>query len=73
MLTQHRDKIENLIARDIVRIHGRTLVASGPAAPAALAYKGEIHKVVIITGVDLDTLAPVRAYAVPDQHVTIIR
>lgn len=73
MLTQHRDKIENLAAHDIVRIGGRTLVAAGPAAPVALAYKGEVHKVVAITGVDVDTLAPVRTYAVPDQHVTIIR
>ena len=73
MLNQMRDEVANIVAGDIVRLHGHLLVASAPASVRALAYGDEIHKVVEVTGVDVHTQAVVRTVAVPDQRVTVVR
>ncbi len=73
MLNQWREEIANAVPGDIITIHGRKVVVAEKPQSAAVAYKGEIHPVVEIVGLDTATMRPFLGLAVPDQHVTIIR
>ena len=73
MLNQMRDEVANIVAGDIVRLHGHLLVASAPASVRALAYGADLHTVGEVTGVAVHTQAVGRPVAVPDQRVTVVR
>jgi hypothetical protein len=73
MLNQLRDKIENVLPGDIVRIHGRKIAVADKPQTVAIPYRDEVHSAVEVCGIDTATLRPFLGLAVADQFVTIIR
>ena len=73
MLNQWREEIADVAPGDIVTLHGRKVVVAEKPQSAAVAYKGEIHQVVEVVGLDVATMRPFLGLAVPDQRVTVIR
>lgn len=76
MIAQYRKDVAEVDSGDVVTLHGpegQRRIVIADAEKAVVVYKGEVHTVVRLSGLELPVLRPVIRLAVPDQRVTVAR